>query len=57
MSGEVTASEVATSAFDSTSLHSFIRGAFPNAILMEEHQVAILLVNLINYSMKLYMCI
>ena len=36
MSGEVTVGGV-----DTTSLHSFIRGAFPNAVLLEEYQVAI----------------
>ena len=39
MSGEVTVGGIGTSAFDTTSLHSSIRGAFPNAVLLEEHQV------------------
>ena len=43
MSGEVTVGGIDTSAFDTTSLHSSIRGAFPNAVLLEEHQVGKLL--------------
>ena len=39
MSGEVTVGGIGTSAFDTTSLHSSIHGAFPNAVLLEEHQV------------------
>ena len=41
MSSEVTVG--GTSAFATTSLHSFIHGAFPNAVLLEEHQVCTLL--------------
>ena len=43
MSGEVTVGRIDTSAFDTASLHSFLRGAFPNAVLLEEHQVSKLL--------------
>lgn len=43
MSGEVTIGRIDKSAFDTASLHSFLRGAFPNAVLLEEHQVCKLL--------------
>ena len=43
MSSEVTVGGIGTSAFATTSLHSFIHGAFPNAVLLEEHQVCTLL--------------